>query len=425
LNSSTNRHFPDPIVPPKRITFIEQYYFPEGWGGAQLPRDVTVELARAGYAVSVLCGLDQYDPSHADSGDDPAKFGIVVIHLPRPFLRFRSGTRVFNQLWFCLTASAAVAFRKRPAVFVVQTNPPLMAVVLSVLAIVARRPVIIIAQDLYPEVMIANGMITETNFAGRFLGAVFRWTFRRAARVVSIGPKMTERLVAKGVPTGRIHEISNWATGDLEIASGSRSKLVNAWGLAEKFVLVYSGNLGIAHDHETMIRAVGLASSSIPNLRLLIIGRGARLSEAQDLVAQLRLDDVIRFQPSVSPGVLPHALGIAKFGVVTILPGFDGLVVPSKLLGHMARGVPTLYVGPCDSDVANILAESGGGISFRNGEHVELAGRIASLASDSAAIDAMGANGKSYYRQYLARHIGLTQYRRMIESVIGGSTDGV
>jgi colanic acid biosynthesis glycosyl transferase WcaI len=400
------------------VVFIEQFYYPEGWGGAQIPRDITIEFARAGFQVSVYCGSDQYVSAGSECAISPARFGVAIKHIPRYALPHRFGRRMLAQIWFCVLTAASIILRPKPSVFVVQTNPPLMVVAASWIAAIFRKPLVIIAQDIYPEVMIAHGMIKRESIFGRMLTAVFRGAYRRAKCVVSLGPKMTARLIEKGVIESHTCEIANWATGDLTLIRGPTNEIVRDWGLSGKFVLLYSGNLGIAHDAQTMVRAVALVKPTIPNLRLVIVGAGSRIQEAQHLVEDLRLQEEVLFAPAVSPRLLPHTLGAADLALVTLLPEFNGLVVPSKLLGYMARGLPTLYVGPPDSDVGQIIASSGGGISVRNGDVLDFAARITNIANDRASLDRMGAMAAEYYRLNLRRDIGLSRYRQMLDAVL-------
>jgi colanic acid biosynthesis glycosyl transferase WcaI len=402
----------------RHITFVEQFYFPEGWGGAQLPRDITVDLSRAGHRVTVLCGKDQYAPVQGNEFDDPRQFGVSIRYVPRFLPGGSSRKGIVGQLWFCVATIVMILSRRWPSVLIVQTNPPLIVIALSVVATVLRRPLIIIAQDIYPELLIANRMMAAASLGGRLLKGLFRWAYRRATIVVSLGPKMTSRLQEKGVPAGRIREISNWATGDMVAFRGPANKLTSEWNLSNKFVLVYSGNLGIAHDANTVVRAIAAAKSALPQLRLLIVGNGRRVVETQRLVQELGLAEMVVFKAYVPLDDLPHTLGAADLALVTLLPGFEGLVVPSKLLGHMARGIPTLYVGPIDGDVAELISKSGGGVSIANGDVSTLAARLVELSANRSELTRMGISAAEYYSKHLTREMGLNHYRTLVESVM-------
>jgi glycosyltransferase involved in cell wall biosynthesis len=401
------------------LLFVEQYYYPEGWGGAQLPRDITISWARLGWQVNVLCGTEQYSETADEPIEDPRLHGVSIRKVPR----FAAGDvrkgKILRQLWFCATAAPYLFFGGHPRAIVAQTNPPLAIVLLALVAMLRGRPFIIIAQDLYPEVMFAHAMLDPRARAARVLSAAFGWAYRRASAVVSLGPRMTARLADKGVRKERIWQISNWATGDTAIVRGEQNALLAEWRLRGKFLLVYSGNLGAAHDCDTLLRGFARARDLAPELRLVIIGSGARTPEARQLAQSLGVEASVVFKPSVPFSLLPHTYGMADLGVVTLLPGFDGLVVPSKLLGNMARGVPTLYIGPAGSDVDVYVRDSGGGLSLVNGDVDGLARRIAELAGQPARLREMGVAARRYYEQFLSRDVGISNYGRLLDAVAG------
>jgi len=400
----------------REVVFMEQFYYPEGWGGAQLPRDVTMRLAQRGLAVDVICGSDQYVPAEGDGGANPSAAGVRIRRVPKLFGGAVHSHKLLRQLWFCLAAAPLLLFRARPRVFVTQTNPPLAVVLMALAASVHRRPLVIIAQDLYPEVLFAHGMVGQRSLAARVLNRVFAWAYGRATRVVSLGPVMSERLRLKGVERERIVTISNWATGEEHIVRGPENRLRREWGLEGCFVVVYSGNLGIAHDVETPIRALRECMAELPTLRLLFIGKGSRLSEAQKVAEECGVSAAVQFRPPVPLELLPHSLGLADVALVTLRRGFEGLVVPSKLLGYMARGVATIYIGP-PSDAQHLIDESGGGASVANGDVRALSDVYRRLVAEPAALSSMGLAAEEFYREQLSRTLGLQRYEAVIEEV--------
>ncbi len=400
----------------RTIVFVEQYYYPEGWGGAQLPRDITIALAAQGYDVEVICGSDQYAPMEGGSIiPNPAHHGVRI----RKVARWVSGDihrlKLLRQLWFYIASAPMLFLRRSPSVYVTQTNPPLIIWLVAVAARIHNCPFIIVAQDLYPEVILAHRMLKAEGAGARLLQKIFRWAYRRASIVVSLGPTMSERLEAKGVQKSRIRCISNWATGEEHVVRGEQNVLRAAWGLENKTVILYSGNLGNAHDIETPLRAFVDAHAEHPELRLVFVGKGTRLAEAQALAGQLNIAPAVQFHPLVPMDLLPHSLGLADVALVTLRSGFEGLVVPSKLLGYMARGVPTIYVGP-PSDVQIVIDEAGGGICIESGRTREASDAFIKLAADPGTRAAMGAAARRYYNAKLARDVGLGAYIEVIHS---------
>jgi glycosyltransferase involved in cell wall biosynthesis len=400
-----------------RLVFVEQFYFPEGWGGAELPRDLTVHLASRGFDVEVICGSDQYVESEADSIADPATEGVTIRRVPSLFSGKARSRKFLRQMWFYLALFPMLAFRRRPNAYIVQTNPPLALVLLAAAAWVQSCPLIIIAMDIYPEVAEAHGLLPAGSLIHKFLFWIFKWSYSRAQRVVSLGPVMSRRLIAKGVDASRIVEISNWSTGTPGIFRGEQNTLRVKWGLQKRFTLVYSGNLGIGHEFHTLLAGFARARRTVTSLSLVVIGDGSRLTEVRNEALQLGLSESIVFADLLPAAMLPESLGLADLALVTLRPGFEGLMVPSKILSYMSRGVPVLYIGP-PSDIDFYLSRCNCGISVRNDDVEGVAREIVSLHADAERRQSLGSQGQCYYDGELSRERGLSKYEALIRSCL-------
>ena len=400
-----------------RILFVEQFYFPEGWGGAELPRDLTSHLARGGLDVTVICGSDQYVPVRGDPGDDPARHGVTILRLPALIGGDLHSRKLLRQIWFYMGLLPKLLLRRPPDVFVSQTNPPMAVPLVAFAARLWRRPYLIIAMDVYPEVLVAHGSLQPKSLSARLLDAVFRFAYRSARRVIALGPVMSQRLRDKGVESARLVEISNWSTGSEGVVRGYENRLRAEWGLQDDFVLVYSGNLGIGHEFETLLHGFAMARRQSSALRLVIIGKGSRLEEVQRLASELDLGDAVRFSDLLPADRLPESMGLADLAVVTLRPGFEGLIVPSKLLGCMSRGLPIMYIGP-PSDTSVVIDRYGCGFSVDAGDSVGLADALLEAQRSPDRLREMGMGGMAAYDAYLARGHGLRSYEQVIRECL-------
>jgi len=128
------------------IVFAEQFYYPEAWGGAQLLRDLTTHLVASGCAVEVVCGSDPYAPEvDEDEVEDPRARGVVVRKTPRLFGGDIHRLKLLKQIVFYVCCAPLLLVRRRPTVFVTQTNPPLLVALVTIVALLHRRPFVIIA----------------------------------------------------------------------------------------------------------------------------------------------------------------------------------------------------------------------------------------------------------------------------------------
>ena len=421
MAEDTSAPLPTDVAPHRRrVLFVEQFYFPDGWGGAELPLHLTLHLARSGFDVEVICGTDQYAAVEGEPPADPRLQGIRIRRIP-PLLRGDiHRAKLARQIWFYMALGPLLLFSRPPDVFVAQTNPPLAVILVAAVAKIWRRPLVIIAMDIYPEVLIAHGALGRDSLLGKILAGAFRWAYRCARRVVALGPVMSERLREKGVSKENIVEIPNWATGAAGVVRGPDNRLRGQWDLADKFVLLYSGNLGFAHEFDTFLQAVAQAARSVPSLRLIFIGRGSRLEQVRERVRELRIEAIVRFSDLLPAQRLPESFGIAHLAIVTLQPGFEGLVVPSKLQGYMARGVPVFYIGP-DSDIDRFVTRSTGGVCYRCGDVEGVAAALVDLAGDPGRLRTLGIQARQFYEHEFTESRGLARYEAAIRSVLNGS----
>jgi colanic acid biosynthesis glycosyl transferase WcaI len=389
---------------------VEQYFYPDGWGGAEIPRDIAIGLTEAGVAVEVLCGTEQYAPvPRGSTAVDPTAHGVRIVRIPRILPGPVRKLRMLRVLWFCLCAVPLLLLRRRIALFMTQTNPPLIVPTVALVAALRHTPFVIIAQDVYPEVLFASGVTTPGSLAGRILARLFAWAYRRATRVVVLGSYMRQRMLRKGVRSERIVTISNWATGVLRREHGADNPLRVQWGLTRRFVVLYSGNIGVGHEFDTFLQGVRRAAVSHDELSVVFIGAGSRLEEVRALVRSLGVEQRVMFRDFVSADDLPLSMGIADLALVTLRAGFEGVLVPSKLFGYMARGIPTLYVGP-PSDVGEAIQAADCGACCRSGEDGAVAEVLCRAMESEEQLRRWSENGRSFYAQHLSRELALRQY---------------
>lgn len=401
-----------------KLLFVEQYFYPEGWGGAELPRDITIALQRAGFEVDVLCSKDQYAPlAPGEAHEDPTSCGIRIFRVPSVVPGPIHRLKLLRILWFCGYALPRLLLHRRVDLYVTQTNPPLIVPTVALASALRRKPFIIIAQDLYPEVLFASGLCPARSLMGRLLRRLFSWSYRRASAVVALGGYMRRRILEKGVNPQRVHVISNWATGDTRLLEPHDNPLRAEWSLRDRFVVLYSGNIGVSHEFVTLLEGIRRAAAAGANPAIVFIGGGVRLREVRALVTSLGLSERVLFKDFVPANALSASLGAADLGVVTLRPGFEGIVVPSKLLGYMARRIPVLYIGP-DSDVADTIREADCGVCCRPGDAQAVADAITSLSREASQLRLWGERGRVFYGRHLSRELGIRGYIELVRGTL-------
>lgn len=365
----------------KTYVFTNRVYPPVAGATGVLLRELAEGLAATVARVVVVTSRGAADLNLPKS---EVVEGVEVIRLgTAPFTRASHWRRAMSyallypqfawQLWRLGKVDAVVSM----------TDPPLqVAAVTPASGRAAKR--IHWAQDIYPELAEELGVIGRSGYFARILRSVSTRALRKQDEVVAVGRCMRERLIRRGVDAGRIEVIPNWSPVEaprVEVVMDMRRRM--GWG--DDFVALYSGNIGLAHDFDTLIEGARMLSGG--KVRIVIAGDGPR---TDDLKAALGGRDHVSFLPSQPKEDLAAFLAAADLHLVTMRENLDGLVVPSKAYGIMAAGRPIVYTGPLDSEIASLLRETGAGVVIKNGDASALASTLKDLASNADVVSTMG-----------------------------------
>ncbi len=233
-----------------RILVLNQYYWPGVEATAQLLAQLCEALARD-YEVTVVTGpLRGFELPAEESRN-----GVRIVRVrSTAYERSQIHLRAANYASY-LGDTVLTALRgARPDLVLCMTDPPIVG---DVGLVVARRfgvPLVVISQDVFPEIAERVKRLEQPLVLGALRGLVALY-LRRADRVVAIGDTMKQRLEQKGAPADRVAVIPNWVD-TTELTPGPRS---NTWSaeheLDGRFVVMHSGNIGHAQDLDTLVRA--------------------------------------------------------------------------------------------------------------------------------------------------------------------------
>ena len=279
------------------------------------------------------------------------------------------------------------------------TDPPLQGAAVTLASCRARKK-IHWAQDVYPELAEELGVIPRGGLIARVLRRISTWALRRQDKVVAVGRCMRERLLRRGIDAGKIEVIPNWSS--VAPVTAEKVAAMREWlGWNGKFIALYSGNIGLAHDFETLAGAAKLLEGG--GVQMVFAGEGPRLDELKMATQKFAH---VSFLPPQAKEDLSAFLAAADVHLVTVRAGLEGLVVPSKAYGILAAGRPILYVGAANSEIAKVLAETGCGAVIPNGDTAALAAALTRAASQGkqfqSAPTAVCAEALKSWRKILA-----------------------
>jgi glycosyltransferase involved in cell wall biosynthesis len=380
-----------------RVVFVNRYFYPDHSATSQMLADLAFHLAARGWDVGVITSRLRYDEGSVERAEARPAFekhetinGVDVRRIwTTRFGRARLIGRAVDYLTFYLSAFFATRREKR-SLIVAMTDPPL----LSVVAALAAPNVVNWVQDLFPEVAQRLGVRIP-----HIINRIRDWSLRRARVNVALGEAMAQAIGANAIVQ------HNWAGEDLrpgQPATGNRQ-------LAPELVVGYSGNLGRAHEFETMLAA----ARALPHVQFAISGGGAQLDRVR-----ANAPGNVKFRDYAPRERLSESLSSVDVHLVTLLPALEGLVVPSKFYGVLAVARPVIFVGARDSELARLVQEHECGFAVEPGDSAGLVAAIEKVAQDRGAAGEMGRRGRALYDARFAPRHAFANWERVLNDAV-------
>jgi len=383
------------------MLLVNQFFHPSSAAASQLLTDLARHLANTGTGVTIICGRSNYGIMN------PGELsGVGIRHVPNlPFGHARFG-RILSYGSFYAGAVLLALAARRPSIVLTLTTPPLISLAGTLLKKLRGVPHFIWEMDVYPNIAVELGVLSPNSRLTRLIGALADWSRRNADGVIVLGDDMKEILIARGIQPDKIFVSENWAD-DVEITplpfpDGSLN-------------LLYSGNLGLAHDIETLQGA--MLSCTAPDMasriQFTFAGGGPRRESLEAFARTHGLVNVA-FRDYCSRDKLAKSLAEGHVGVVTQQSGVIGSVVPSKLYGILAAGRPVIYVGPRATTCARVIERFNCGWQIDPGDVRGLIAVLRHLDQNREAVYAAGGRAREAFEQNYTRAIGVRRITQIL-----------
>jgi colanic acid biosynthesis glycosyl transferase WcaI len=397
------------------VVLINQFYPPDSAPTGVKLHALAKALCERGERVLVLASARSYNGDQLFKGG--ALDGIDVIRLHAT--GFGRGLLV-GKLFDYVTYHTSLFFRllvlrPRPKVVVALTTPPFLGVLPALLFGRRRVPnpkrsrgsdvrVVQWIMDLYPDVIVAHGMINKGSLVYRLFASLNRLHYAHSDVVLALGPRMAQSVSAY-VDTERpanvlnpgehrkVHSVPLWADGDnVPVTEEQRKSIRDEYGWDDTaYIVMHAGNVGPGTRTDEFLAAAARTGPEGPIWAFF--GGGSRWNH---LESALQLTPCLPIQlRGYAPKRILHA---ADVHLVSLAESWTGVGVPSKLQNIFAIGRPIIFVGGTDSECAIWVRESGGGWVVRERDVDSLVRAIAE-ARDPAERRRRGRLALQYARQ--------------------------
>jgi len=400
-----------------RVVILNQYYEPDVASTGHLLHELASELAASGFEVQVLTSRPSYGPPETWV-ECPMRDRLDGVDVRRLWTtRFSKDNllgRAVNYVTFMGQLFLRVLVTSRgDTVYLYTTNPPFLSVIGAAVSLVRRHAYVHLLHDAYPQMAVWVGTIRRRGLAERVWHGVNRLCYRRCERAIVLCQK-AKSLVSEsyGVDREKIHVIPNWADGAvLKPIPKRESAFAREHGLQDKFVVMYSGNLGLYYEFETVLDASERLDPA--SYRLVLIGAGGKRAWIAEQIERrgMRNTLLLPYQPFEK---LNESLNAADASLVTIAEGIEGISFPSKLYTSLAVGRPVLALSEPDSELRALVEEHGVGLWCELGDADGMEANIRALMTDREAAGEMGIRARRLFETLFTKQACSGKYAEVL-----------
>lgn len=346
-------------------------------------------------------------------------FGAVVFHVRVRTRGSRILRRAIDYAFFHAVSLCIALTRKDHFDVILAASPPLtIGIAAAIVSGIRGVPFVYNVQEMYPDIAIDLGVLRNPS-----LIRVARWiegfAYRRARVLVTISERFRARIVAKGIDPAKVDVIPNFANTDEIVPAERQNAFAARYGLTDKFVALYAGNIGLAQDFETILAA----SDGMPTgIVFLIVGGGARAAWLESEVRK-RNSPSVRMLPYQDSRDLQDLYALSGVGLVTLQKGADRGTFPSKVYTIMSSGRPCVVISDLESDAAQLVTSVGCGLGVSPGDHEGLRKAIVDLRDDHARADAMGSRGRDFVVATHSPRAVASAYASLLRRVVARTSE--
>lgn len=375
---------------------ISEIYYPDETSTGFIVTRLAEAMARK-RSVSVLCGWPRYDRRGTKVPRIETRNGVSIERCSgTTFAKDFTLGRIINTatLTLSIVAHAGRNFRRGDSVLVT-TNPPVIPFVIAAVARARGARTLLLVHDVYPEAMIAAGMISRTSLLARVLVTLNSWLYRTVDAVAVCGRDMATLVLERAGSTHlRLGLVRNWADVDVIVPLARRDNpLLQQLGLTDRFVVQYAGNMGPLHDIKIIVDAADAIRTTHPDIHLLFIGSGSKLPWLRAEIARRKLTNVTILgpQPRDAQRIFLNACDVA---ITAFVPGMFGAGVPSRMYNVLAAGKPWIAAVDEASEIGLVIREENVGWVVPPGDTGSLIAAIRAAAERPDLLEEMGSRGR-------------------------------
>lgn len=410
----------------KKLLIYAHYFYPDVASTGQILTELSEGLSGS-FDITVICVVPSYSGKIEEKykkqriyKEEFKEMKVVRVRVPE-FQKGNKISRIKNLIaYFFNSLIATFKVDKQDYIFTI-SQPPILGGVLGVLGKwIKGCKLIYNIQDFNPEQTIAVGY-SKNKIILNTAKMVDKVSCRISNKVIVVGRDMQEtlrnRFNNKNVPKNVF--INNWINEkEIYPLEENHPKIINfkeKYSLKDKFIIMYSGNIGLYYDLENITKVIGKFKGR-EDVVFAFVGDGTVKQSIEKYATDNILQNV-KFIPYQDKEDLIYSLNAADIHWVVNAKGIKGVSVPSKLYGVMAAGKPVLGVLDQGSEARLILEECNCGVCVEPSDYEGIYEKINYVLDNKNEMKNLGLNGRKYLENNLTKEVSINKYKDSILSI--------
>lgn len=416
----------------KKLLIYAHYYIPDVASTGQILKELAEGMSDK-FDVTVICVVPSYEGVIEDRYKTKKYYkekinGVDVLRIRVPeFNKADKLSRIKNILGYFFGAmSATFRVGKQDYIFSI-SQPPILGGLLGVWGKWTKKAKFIYnIQDFNPEQIMAVGY-SKNKLVLKAMMWFDKFSCRRSNLVITVGRDLVDtvrkRFEGKKMPKTAL--INNWiddkTTFPLERENEKVLEFCRKYGLENKFVIMYSGNIGLYYDLENLMSVIkkfpaGTRTADGKEVAFAFVGAGSVLDKLVEYKNNNNMDNVV-FIPYQNKEDLVYSLNAADVHWCVNAKGIKGVSCPSKFYGIAAVAKPVLAVLEEETEIRMIIEETKCGLVVSPQDYDGVESLISNfIGMNEKELSEMGSRGYDYMLTHLTRDVSVEKYKEEILS---------
>ena len=413
-----------------KILKLSSYYYPENVASSHLADDLKEACLKANIAAEVFAPVpcrgvsEEVRNKYKKIKYEELEEGRITVHR---FSMFREGKNPVLRAFRYILVNIIQYFKginaKDIDIVYSASTPPTQGMLCGLVAKKLTKkygrkvPFVFNLQDIFPDSLVNANMTHEGSFIWKLGRKIEDCTYRHADKIIVISPGMRENILKKGVPADKITVIPNWIdTDEVKPVPKEENRLYKEFNInPQKFTVVYAGNFGASQGADIVIKAAE-ALKDENDIQFVIFGSGSEFAAAKQYAEEHQLKNVI-INALLPQSRVSEVYSMGDAAAVTCKKGVGGSGMPSKVWSIMACNTPVIASFDLNSELDDILHDSGAGVCVEPEDSQILAESILKFSKQAGKYMNYGRNSRNYVLRHASRDICVSRYIELFKNI--------